>query len=177
MNEEKTLDLLKNEETNLEILKKLVQESDPKIITQMIELFDNSRIEVRGEVFSTLLQNENDILEQLINGLKNESKNVRAYTTLVLANRFERKAIPNIENLTNDQSGLVRTCAFGALGHFEEKNAKQKLHDGIFDSNIEAVKSALYSLSRICEKLSEKELEIIKKYDDPDFKKILKFFN
>ena len=45
---------------------------------------------------------------------------------------------------------------------------------GIFDSNIEAVKSAAYSLSRIGEKISQEEIDELKKIDEPDFEKILK---
>ena len=177
MNSNKILNLLKNEETEIETLKTLVKTVDPKIITAMIKLFDDSRIEVRGEVFSTLFLNDNNISEELINGLKDISKSVRAYTTLVLANRFENNAIPEILKLTDDQSGLVRTCAFGALGHLGYKPAKKKLHRGIFDSNLEAVKSASYSLTRIGEKISHTEFEELKKYNDPEIEKILKKFD
>ena len=42
-----------------------------------------------------------------------------------------------ILELTNDPSGLVRTCVYGALGHLEVKEGAQELHKGIFDSNLE----------------------------------------
>ena len=78
--------------------------------------------------------------------------------------------------MTNDSSGLVRTCVYGALGHLEVKEVINELHEGIFDSNIEAVKSAAYALSRIGEHISQKEIEKLNEFDDPDFEKILKFF-
>ena len=96
---------------------------------------------------------------------------------LVLANRNEKEAIEHIKKLTNDPSGLVRTCAYGALGHLEVKNGAKELHEGIFDSNMEVVKSAAYALSRIGERISDKEITKLKSFNDPDLEKILKLFN
>ena len=109
------LKLLKDDDSRLNILPKLTQTNDPEIIWEIISLFDAEKIEVRGEVFSTLFLNENDILEQLLKGLKHESKNVRGYTLLVIANRNEKDATKEITEMTNDSSGLVRTCAYGCL--------------------------------------------------------------
>jgi len=169
--------LLRDDDSRLDILPKLTQTNDPEIIWEIIELFDAERIEVRGEVFSTLFLNENDILEQLLKGLKHESKNVRGYTALIIANRNEKSAVKEILKLTNDSSGLVRTCAYGALGHLEVKESSKELHEGVFDSNIEAVKSAAYALTRIGEDISQKEIDELKKLEETEYKKILKFFN
>jgi len=171
------LKLLRDDESRLDILPKLTQTNDQEIIWKIIELFDAEKIEVRGEVFSTLFLNENDILGQLLKGLKHESKNVRGYVTLVIANRNEKNAIQEIIELTNDSSGLVRTCAYGALGHLEVKESRKELHKGIFDSNLEAVKSAAYALARIKEKISKEEIDSMKRLEKTDFEKILKFFN
>ena len=177
MNREEILESLKNDNSKMRVLSELTQTNDLEIIQKIIKLFDDENIEIRGEVFSTLFLNKNNILEQLIYGLKNKSRNVRAYVTLVLANRNEKESIQEIIKLTEDSSGLVRTCAYGALGHLETKEGIKELHKGIFDSNIEAVKSAAYALSRIGEKISQKEIEEIHTLDDPDFEKILKCFN
>ena len=142
MNREEISKSLKNETIRKSILTTLTQNNDPEIIQEIIQLFDDDDIEIRGEVFSTLFLNENHILKDLIRGLNHESKNVRAYTAVVLANRNEKNAIEEIRKLTNDSSGLVRTCAYGALGHLEAKESSKELHRGIFDSNLEAVKSA-----------------------------------
>ena len=91
--------------------------------------------------------------------------------------RNEKEAIQQIIELTNDSSGLVRTCAYGALGHLEVKESAKQLHRGIFDSNLEAVKSAAYALARINEKITQKEIDELKKLDESDYEKILKFFN
>jgi len=177
MEKDEILKSLKNEDSKQHILSKLTQINDPEIIQEMIALFNDDKIEIRGEVFSSLFLNENDIFESLILGLKHESKNVRAYVTLVLANRNERKAVKEIQRLTNDSSGLVRTCAYGALGHLEAKECAKELHEGILDSNIETVKSAAYALTRIGENISKKENDELRKFNDPDFEKILKFFD
>jgi len=177
MNREEILESLKNDVSKMSVLSVLTQTNDPEIIQEIIKLFDDENIEIRGEVFSTLFLNKNNILEQLIFGLKNESKNIRAYVTLVLANRNEKESIQEIIKLTKDSSGLVRTCAYGALGHLKTKEGIKELHEGIFDSNIEAVKSAAYALSLIGDEISQKEIEEIHTSDDPDLKKILKLFN
>jgi len=177
MNREKILELLKNKDTRLKVLSILTQTNDPKILENIIKRFDDEDVKIRGEVFSALFLNENNILKELISGLNHESKNVRAYVMLVLANRNEKEAIEDIKKLTNDPSGLVRTCAYGALGHLEVKNCAKELHKGIFDSNKEAVKSASYALAKIGEEILQEEIEHLDEFNDPDFNKILKFFN
>ena len=177
MNKEKVLELLKNEDSRQNILQRLTQTNDSEIIQEIIKLFDDENIEIRGEVFSTLFLNENNILEQLICALKNKSKSIRAYTTLVLANRNEKESIHDIIKLTKDDSGLVRTCAYGAIGHLGTKVGIKELHEGIYDSNIEAVKSAAYALIKMGERISKKEIEELDKFNDADFKKILKLNN
>ena len=177
MEKRDVLKLLNDDDSRLDILPKLTQTNDPEIIWEIISLFDAERIEIRGEVFSTLFLNENDILEQLLKGLKHESKNVRGYTLLVIANRNEKDATKEITEMTNDSSGLVRTCAYGALGHLKVKESSKELHQGIFDSNLEAVKSAAYALSRINEKFSQEEIDSMKRLERIDFEKIFKFFN
>ena len=177
MNREGILESLKNENVRKSVLPTLTQNNDQEITQEIIKLFDDEDIEIRGEVFSTLFLNENNILKDLVLGLKNDSKNVRAYTMLVLANRNEKNAIREIKKLTTDSSGLVRTCAYGALGHLEAKESVKELHNGIFDSNFEAVKSAAYALARIDEKISDDEIEELHKLDKSEYEKILKFFN
>ena len=177
MDSEEILKSLKNDSSRKSVVSSLTQNNDPEIIQEIMKLFDDDDIEIRGEVFSTLLLNHNKIFQDLILGLKHESKNVRAYVVLVLANRNEKNAIEEIRKLTSDSSGLVRTCAYGALGHLEVKESAKELHQGIFDSNLEAVKSAAYALARIGEKISDKEIEVLHKLDESEFRKILKFFN
>ena len=176
MDQEGILELFKNKDSK-QILTTLTHTNDPETIQEIIKLFDNENVEIRGEVFSTLFLNKNNILKELVMGLHHESKNVRAFLILVLANRNEKNAIKEIRRLTTDSSGLVRTCAYGALGHLEVKEGREEMHEGIFDSNVEAVKSAAFALSRIGEKISQAEIEKLQSFDDQDFEKILRFFN
>ena len=177
MNQEEILESLKNKDSKKKFLATLTQTDKPEIIQEIIKIFDDENVETRGEIFSALFLNKNNISKELIMGLDHKSKNVRAYLILVLANRKESDAIKEIKKLTNDSSGLVRTCAYGALGHLEVKEGRKEMHEGIFDSNIEAVKSAAYALSRIGEKISDKEITKLQSFDDPDLEKILKLFN
>ena len=62
---------LYSSDTNLKIsaLSKLTQTSDEVIIEKIISLLDDDEIRVRGEAFSTLFQNKNDISVKLVDGL------------------------------------------------------------------------------------------------------------
>ena len=127
MDREGILELFKNKDSKKNFLDTLTHTDKPEIIQELIKLLDDKEIEIRGEAFSTLFLNKNDILKELINGLDHKSKNVRAYVTLVLANRNEKNAVKEIRELATDSSGLVRTCAYGALGTFRSKRRKKRI--------------------------------------------------
>ena len=152
----------------------MAQTSDEVIIEKIISLLDDDEIRVRGEAFSTLFQNKNDISVKLVDGLHNPSKNIRAFCILILANRSDKKGVNSIIKLTNDSSSMVRSCAFGALGHLRASNVREQIRRGIFDSNLEVKKSAAYALVLTNEKLSGGEKIELEKQSDPDFEKILK---
>ena len=101
----------------ISVLESLSQSNDHETINKIISKLDDSEIQVRGEAFSSLFLNKNDISEFLIDALSSESKNVKGFSALVLANRGDSNAISAIELLTKDSSGMVRSCALGALGH------------------------------------------------------------
>ncbi len=152
---------------------KLSHTADEKIITKMISLLDDNDITIRGEVFSVLCLNENDISEILINNLSKTSKNVRAFCSLILANRNDKNAIESIIKLTSDSNSIVRSCAFGALGHLRAKNASEEIRQGIFDSSVEVKKSAAHALILVNEKFSDVEITELEKQEDSEFRKIL----
>ena len=155
-------------------ISKLAHLTDEKIITKMISLLDDSDITIRGEIFSVLCLNKNDISEILINSLSEASKNVRAFCSLILANRNDRNAIESIIKLTSDYSSIVRSCAFGALGHLRAKNASNEIRQGIFDSDVEVKKSAAHALILVNEEFSDAEIIELEKQEDSEFRKILK---
>jgi HEAT repeat protein len=157
----------------ISILESLSNTSEPEIINQVISRLDDTDIEVRGEAFSSLVLNENNISKFLIQNLNSESKNIRGYSALVLANRRNTDAISEIINLTKDQSGMVRACALGALGYLKAKQASIPIHDCFFDSNLEVKKSALKAAIDIGDKISSKEIKELSKEKDPEIEKLL----
>ena len=83
----------------LSTLSQLTHIKNQKIIDKIISLLDDDDISIRGEVFTTLFLNENDISERLIYALNNTSKNIRAFCTLILANRSDKKGINSSKRL------------------------------------------------------------------------------
>ena len=111
----------------ISIIESLSQSSDQEIIDKIITKLDDSEIEVRGEAFSSLFLNKNDISQFLIHALSLENKNVRAFSALVLANRGDKNAIPALELLTKDPSSVVRDCALGALEYLRKSKFNKKI--------------------------------------------------
>jgi HEAT repeat protein len=157
----------------IETLESLENTNDPEIINKIISKLDDSDIEVRGEAFSSLVLNENDISKILFENLRSESKNIRGFSTLVLANRRNSDSISVITNLTKDQSGMVRACALGALGYLKAKQSSREIHDCFFDSNIEVKKSALKAAIDIGDKISSEEIIRLSREKDPEIEKLL----
>ena len=162
-----------SKQEKIKILESLNDTSDSKIINKIITLLDDPEIEVRGEVFSVLVLNENNISESLIKNLSSESKNVRGFSVLVLANRKDSDAIPSIINLTNDSSSMVRSCALGALGYLKAAQASKVIHNCLSDSNLEVKKSAIKAVIDIGDKIPPKEINEISKEKDEELEKLL----
>ena len=99
----------------ISIIESLSQSSDQEVINKIITKLDDSEIEIRGEAFSSLFLNKNDISKFLIDALSSENKNIKAFSALVLANRGDANAIPDIELLSKDPSSMVESYALGAL--------------------------------------------------------------
>jgi len=168
----KILDSGLNQE-KIKILESLNQTSDPKIINKIISMLDDPEIEVRGEVFGTLVLNENNISKFLIKNLSSKSKNVRGFSALVLANRKDSDAISAIINLTNDSSSIVRSCALGALGYLKAVQASKEIHNCLLDSNLEVKKCAVKAVIDIGDKIPSNEISKISKEKDEELEKLL----
>lgn len=154
-------------------LESLSNTNDAQTINKIISKLDDSDIEVRGEAFSSLVLNENDISSSLINNLKSESKNIRGFSALVLANRRNSDSVSEIVDLTKDQSSMVRACALGALGYLKAKQASKEIHDCFNDPNIEVKKSALKAAIDIGGKISSEEINALSKDKDLEIEKLL----
>ena len=110
----------------ISIIESLSQSSDQKVINKIITKLDDSEIEIRGEAFSSLFLNKNDISKFLIDALSSENKNIKAFSALVLANRGDANAIPALELLAKDPSSTVESCALGALEYLRTNKSSKK---------------------------------------------------
>ena len=155
----------------IKILETLDNIDNPEILETIISTLDDENIEVRGEAYSSLVFNENKISDFLINGLNATSENIRSSILLVLANRNETSAIPEIIKLVKDECSIVRSCALGALRHLKVQEAKNIFLEALSDSNIEVRKNALQAIidlqiivseDKIGKKFKEKDSEIEK---------------
>lgn len=125
----KTLQILNNgsKKDKIKVLGLLSQSTNPEIINKIITKLDDSEIEVRGEAFSSLLINKNDISKFLINALSSENKNIKAFSALVLANRGDTNSIPLLELLSKEPSSMVRDCALGALEYLRTNKFNKEI--------------------------------------------------
>ena len=111
----------------ISIIESLSQSSDQEVINKIITKLDDSEIEIRGEAFSSLFLNKNDISKFLIDALSSENKNIKAFSALVLANRGDTNAIPALELLAKDSSSMVESCALGALEYLRINKSNKKI--------------------------------------------------
>ena len=111
----------------ISIIESLSQSSDQEIIDKIITKLDDSEIEVRGEAFSSLFINKNDISQFLIDALSSENKNIKAFSALVLANRGDVNAMSALELLAKDPSSMVRDCALGALEYLRTNKFNKEI--------------------------------------------------
>ena len=114
----------------ISVLESLSQSSDQEIINKVITKLDDPEIAVRGEAFSSLFLNKNNLSKFLINALSSENKNIKAFSALVLANRGDVNAMPALELLAKDPSNMVSSCALGALEYLRTNKASKENHNG-----------------------------------------------
>ena len=116
-----------SKEDKINVLESLSQSSDQETINIIISKLDDSEIEVRGEAFSSLFLNKNDISQFLIDALSLENKNIKAFSALVLANRGDTNAIPTLELLAKDPNSMVSDCALGALEYLRINKSNEEI--------------------------------------------------
>ncbi len=160
-------------EEKIKILQTLDCTENPEFLEKMILKLDDDDIQVRGEAFSSLVLNENKISNFLIKSLNSTSKNIRGFASLVLANRNETTAIPEILKLAKDERSMVRECAIGALGHLKAQEAKETFLESLLDSNLEVRKSALQAVIDLNIIISKNTINEISKEKDPEIKKLI----
>ena len=162
-----------NAQEKIRILETLHDTNNLKILQQIILRLNDDDIQVRGEAFNTLLLNQNKISKILINNLNSSNKNIRGFTSLVLANRNEKIAIPEIIKLIKDEHEMVRSCAIGALGYLKADKITDIILKLLSDSNLEVQKSALQAAIQVNAKISKNKIEEISKNNDQQIKNLL----
>ena len=164
---------LGNSEKKIKMLETLHNTNELKILEQIILRLNDDSIQVRGEAFNALLLNQNQISKILIDNLSSPNKNIRGFTSLVLANRNERIAIPEIIKLVEDKHGVVRSCAIGALGYLKAKKITDIILKLLSDSNLEVQKSALQAAIQTDIIVSTDKIKGIEKSTDLQIKNLL----
>ena len=162
-----------SKENKISTLESLANSQDDDLINLVILMLDDPDIEVRGEAFASLVLNENDISQHLVKSLKSESKNIRGFSALVLANRRNFKAIFDIMKLTQDESSMVRSCALGALGHLKAKQAKKEIQKCFSDNNLEVKKSAIKAAIDIDYNFSDEDISKLSDESDKELDKLI----
>ena len=156
-----------SKEDKIGVLESLSQSNNPEIIRKIILMLNDPEIRVRGEAFSSLFLIKNDISEFLIDALRLENKNVKAFSALVLANRGDTNAMPALELLSKDPSSTVKECALGALGHLHSTQSSTKIRNCFTDEVLEVRKSALQAFFKINGNIFPSEVkELTKDADD-----------
>ena len=168
----KVLESGSNEE-KIKILESLENIDNPEFLEKIILKLDDEDIQVRGEAFSALVLNKNEISNLLIKSLKSTNKNIRGFVVLILANRNETSSISEIIKLVKDERSMVRSCAIGALGHLKAQEAKEVIEQSVFDSNLEVKKSALQAAIDLNITISEDKINKINIDDDTEIEKLL----
>ncbi len=164
---------LGNSQEKIKVLETLEDEDNPEMLKKIILKLDDDDVAVRGEAFSSLILNKNKISSLLINYLNATSKNIRGFVSLVLANRNEISAIPEIIKLVKDERSMVRSCALGALGHLKAQEAKEIFLEALSDSNIEVRKSALQSIIDLEILVPEDKMKNVFKEKDSEIEKMV----
>jgi len=157
----------------IKILETLSDVKNPEILEKIILGLDDNNIQVRGEAFSSLVLNNNKIEKSLIRNLESSNKNIKGFTSLVLANRNDSVAIPKIMKLVEDEHSMVRSCAIGALRYLKALEAEKIILQSLLDSNLEVKKSALQAIIDLDFIIPEEIIIKISKDNDPEIKKIL----
>ena len=160
-------------QNKIRILETLHNTNNLEILQHIISKLNDNSIQVRGEAFNALLLNQNNISKILIDNLSSTNKNIKGFTALVLANKNEKSAIPEIKKLVDSEHGMVRSCAIGSLGYLKAENITNIILKLLSDSNLEVQRSALYAAIQTKNFFPDQKFEEISKNSDSLIKNLL----
>jgi HEAT repeat protein len=115
------IDALKNKNKNIRLnaTKILGLIGNSKAIDPLIQvLYDNNKL-VRREASTTLSRMGKDAVDPLISVLNDDDWKVRGAAAWALGNIKDKKALPFLEKLTNDESAFVKLGAQNAIANIE----------------------------------------------------------
>lgn len=112
-----------------------------------ISMLNDDDIRIRGEAFYTMMLIDRDVAPILEQHLSNPARYIRAFCSLILANRGDVGSAPHIVPLLNDDSSLVRSCSLGALGHMRYAPATHMAEELLDDKNKEVRISARQAIT------------------------------
>ena len=160
-------------QNKIRILETLHNTNNLEILQHIISKLNDNSIQVRGEAFNALLLNQNNISKILIDNLSSTNKNIKGFTALVLANKNEKSAIPEIKKIVNNEHGIVRSCAIGSLGYLRAEEISDIILKALTDSNLEVQKSALQTAIQVNAIISKNKIDEILKNNDQQIKNLL----
>ena len=160
-------------QNKIRILETLHNTNNLEILQHIISKLNDNSIQVRGEAFNALLLNQNNISKILIDNLSSTKKNIKGFTALVLANKNEKSAIPEIKKIVNNEHGMVRSCAIGSLGYLRAEEISDIILKALTDSNLEVQKSALQATIQLGIIIPEYKIKEILKNNDQQIKNLL----
>ncbi len=157
----------------IRILQTISSICDMEVLEEIVSRLDDEDIQVRGEAFGLLVLNDGDITDLLARSMGSPSRNIRGFVALVLANRNEQSAIPEIARLADDESSMVRSCAIGALGHLKARDAADVFVRALEDASQEVRKSALFAVIGMNIPVSEERMQAVLRDGDMETTKML----
>ncbi len=147
--------------------------TDREIIGAIVARLGDADIRVRGEAFSSLLANKNDICSVLVEYLDSTNADIRGFMALILANRGERSTIPHIEKLADDLHAIVRSCAVGALGHLKAHESRDIIVKSMRDADREVRMGAIWAAIKLGMQITEEMLTEDAGQNEPEINAML----
>ena len=157
-----------NSAEKIRILQAARSIDDQDMLEEVVSRLDDEDIRVRGEAFGLLVLTDGDVSGFLLSSIKSPSKNIRGFVALVLANRNDQSAIPEIARLAGDDSSMVRSCAIGALGHLKAMQEADIFVNALSDPSQEVRNSALSAVIKMSIPVPEERMKSVLRDGDAE---------
>lgn len=166
-----------NSTEKIRILQTARSVDDQDMLEEVVARLDDEDIRVRGEAFGLLVLTDGDVSGFLVSSMKSPSKNIRGFVALVLANRDDLSAIPEIAKLAGDESSMVRSCAIGALDHLKARQEADSFVKALSDPSQEVRNGALSAVIKMGIPVPEGTMEAVLRDGDAETAKMISRLN